>query len=179
MTATATHRSAGVLPQAQLEEWVLADQADLKDGKLVVMAEGGASFPAVSAVHFVQLVSGDDRFFEARAVDADEVDDRVGVQPGADGGEGQQGSSVDRPALVRLRVDTHGPVDHALHTGVAGRPTALGRLGRVGIRGEQALNIIGDALRLRIAIGHGLRAKRSKSESTWSFAAAVQILSVE
>ncbi len=46
------------LPQAQLEEWVLGDKADLKDGKLVVMAEGGASYPAVPAVHFVQLVVG-------------------------------------------------------------------------------------------------------------------------
>ena len=48
------------LPQTQLEEWALGDKADLKDGKLVVMAEGGATFPAVPAVHFVQLVSGED-----------------------------------------------------------------------------------------------------------------------
>lgn len=48
------------LPQTQLEEWVLGDKADLKDGKLVVMAEGGASFPTMPAVHFVQLVSGED-----------------------------------------------------------------------------------------------------------------------
>jgi hypothetical protein len=48
------------LPQTQLEEWALGDKADLKDGKLVVMAEGGAAFPAVPAVHFVQLVSGED-----------------------------------------------------------------------------------------------------------------------
>jgi hypothetical protein len=48
------------LPQTQLEEWALGDKADLKDGKLVVMAEGGALFPAVPAVHFLQLVSGED-----------------------------------------------------------------------------------------------------------------------
>jgi hypothetical protein len=48
------------LPQAQLEEWALADKADLKDGKVVVMAEGGATYPTVPAVHFVQLVSGED-----------------------------------------------------------------------------------------------------------------------
>lgn len=48
------------LPQTQLEEWALGDKADLKDGKLVVTAEGGAAFPAVPAVHFVQLVSGED-----------------------------------------------------------------------------------------------------------------------
>jgi hypothetical protein len=48
------------LPQTQLEEWALGDKADLKDGKLVVMAEEGASFPAVPAVHFVQLVTGED-----------------------------------------------------------------------------------------------------------------------
>ncbi|WP_224245840.1 hypothetical protein [Hyalangium gracile] len=48
------------LPQTQLEEWALGDQADLKDGKLVVMAEGGGSYPTVPAVHFVQIVSGED-----------------------------------------------------------------------------------------------------------------------
>jgi hypothetical protein len=48
------------LPQTQLEEWALGDKADLKDGKLVVMAEGGGSYPATPAVHFVQLVSGED-----------------------------------------------------------------------------------------------------------------------
>ena len=35
------------LPQTQLEEWALGDKADLKDGKLVVMVEDGATFPAV------------------------------------------------------------------------------------------------------------------------------------
>jgi hypothetical protein len=48
------------LPQTQLEEWALGDKADLKDGKLVVTAEGGASYPAVPGVYFVQLVSGED-----------------------------------------------------------------------------------------------------------------------
>lgn len=48
------------LPQTQLEEWALADKADLREGKLVVMAEGGTTFPLTPAVHFVQLVSGED-----------------------------------------------------------------------------------------------------------------------
>jgi hypothetical protein len=48
------------LPQAQLEEWALEDKADLRDGKLVVMAEGGNTYPVVPAVHFLQLVSGED-----------------------------------------------------------------------------------------------------------------------
>lgn len=48
------------LPQTQLEEWALADKADLREGKLVVMEEGNASYPAVPAVHFKQLVSGED-----------------------------------------------------------------------------------------------------------------------
>lgn len=48
------------LPQAQLEEWALEDKADLRDGRLVVMQEGGASYPVVPAVHFLQLVSGED-----------------------------------------------------------------------------------------------------------------------
>ena len=48
------------LPQAQLEEWALEDKADVRDGRLVVMVEGGASYPVVPAVHFLQLVSGED-----------------------------------------------------------------------------------------------------------------------
>jgi hypothetical protein len=48
------------LPQTQLEEWALEDKADVRDGRLVVTAEGGASYPVVSAVHFLQLVSGED-----------------------------------------------------------------------------------------------------------------------
>jgi hypothetical protein len=47
------------LTEAQLEEWAIAEKADLKDGKLEV-AEDGASFPVVPAVHFVKLVSGAD-----------------------------------------------------------------------------------------------------------------------
>ncbi len=48
------------LPQAQLEEWALEDKADLRDGRLVVMQEGGSSYPVLPAVHFLQLVSGED-----------------------------------------------------------------------------------------------------------------------
>ncbi|XXF75831.1 hypothetical protein P2318_22585 [Myxococcaceae bacterium GXIMD 01537] len=48
------------LPQAQLEEWALEDKADLRDGRLVVAQEGGASYPVVPAVHFLNLVSGED-----------------------------------------------------------------------------------------------------------------------
>lgn len=47
------------LPQSTLEEWALADKADLRDGKLVVQGEGGA-WPVESAVHFVKLVAGND-----------------------------------------------------------------------------------------------------------------------
>lgn len=53
------------LPQKTLEEWSMGDKADLQDGKLLVKEggakEGGSStHPAVPAVHFVKLVSGDD-----------------------------------------------------------------------------------------------------------------------
>jgi hypothetical protein len=48
------------LPQTQLEEWALADKADVRDGRLVVMEEGGASYPVTPAVHFLQVVSGED-----------------------------------------------------------------------------------------------------------------------
>ncbi len=47
------------LPQTTLEEWATEDKADLQDGKLVVPAEKGA-WPVTPAVHFIQLVSGDD-----------------------------------------------------------------------------------------------------------------------
>ncbi|MBF5041439.1 hypothetical protein FGE12_03505 [Aggregicoccus sp. 17bor-14] len=47
------------LPQTQLEEWVLADKADLQDGQLVVTGEP-TRVPVVPAVHFVKLVSGAD-----------------------------------------------------------------------------------------------------------------------
>jgi hypothetical protein len=47
------------LSQTQLEEWVLADKADLQDGQLVVSGES-TRVPVVPAVHFVKLVSGAD-----------------------------------------------------------------------------------------------------------------------
>jgi hypothetical protein len=47
------------LPQTTLEEWALEDKADLQDGRLVVQAEQGA-WPVTPAVHFLQLVSGED-----------------------------------------------------------------------------------------------------------------------
>jgi hypothetical protein len=47
------------LSQTQLEEWALADKADIKDGVLVVAGEEGV-YPVVPAVHLVQLVSGED-----------------------------------------------------------------------------------------------------------------------
>lgn len=47
------------LPQKTLEEWALAEKADLSDGKLIV-AEGKTSHPVTSAVHFHKLVSGED-----------------------------------------------------------------------------------------------------------------------
>lgn len=47
------------LPQAQLEEWALEEKADVKDSRLVVAGEPG-QYPVVPAVHFLQLVSGED-----------------------------------------------------------------------------------------------------------------------
>ena len=47
------------LPQTQLEEWALADKADLQEGKLVVTAEK-VSYPAVAGVHFIKLITGKD-----------------------------------------------------------------------------------------------------------------------
>ena len=47
------------LPQKTLEEWSLAEKADLLDGKLVV-TENKASHAVTPAVHFEKLVSGND-----------------------------------------------------------------------------------------------------------------------
>lgn len=48
------------LPQTTLEEWALADKADIKEGKLVVAEEKDTAYPVVPAVHFLRLVSGTD-----------------------------------------------------------------------------------------------------------------------
>jgi hypothetical protein len=47
------------LPQTSLEEWALEDKADLRDGRLVIQADGGP-WPVEGAVHFVKLVAGTD-----------------------------------------------------------------------------------------------------------------------
>lgn len=47
------------LPQKTLEDWALADQADLQDGKLLVK-DTQSTHPMTSAVHFHKLVSGED-----------------------------------------------------------------------------------------------------------------------
>lgn len=47
------------LSQKTLEEWALAEKADLQDGKLV-LTEGKTTHPVAPAVHFQKLVSGDD-----------------------------------------------------------------------------------------------------------------------
>lgn len=47
------------LPHKTLEDWMVAEKADLQDGKLLV-TEGKASYPVAAAVHFAKLVSGED-----------------------------------------------------------------------------------------------------------------------
>lgn len=47
------------LPQATLEEWALAEKADIQDGKLVIKEEK-SSVPVTPAFHFTQCVSGSD-----------------------------------------------------------------------------------------------------------------------
>ncbi len=72
------------LPQTQLEEWALADKADLREGKLVVMAEGGTTFPLTPAVHFLQLVSGEDTQGLVARVKTEEQLARLGAEQMAD-----------------------------------------------------------------------------------------------
>ncbi len=47
------------LPQSTLESWASEEKADVSEGHLVVPAEK-ARYPIVGAVHFLQVVSGED-----------------------------------------------------------------------------------------------------------------------
>jgi len=47
------------LPQTTLEEWAIAEKADLVDGQLAVK-ETNSRHPVTPAVHFVAVASGDD-----------------------------------------------------------------------------------------------------------------------
>lgn len=47
------------LPEKTLEEWSVSEKADLVEGRLVVK-DGNSSHPATPAVHFANLVTGDD-----------------------------------------------------------------------------------------------------------------------
>lgn len=47
------------LPQKTLEDWAIADQADLVEGKVVITATK-SSHSVQPAVHFIKLVSGAD-----------------------------------------------------------------------------------------------------------------------
>nr|WP_255652821.1 MULTISPECIES: hypothetical protein [unclassified Corallococcus] len=72
------------LSQAQLEEWALADKADLREGRLVVAAEGGSAWPLTPAVHVVQLVSGEDTHQLVSRVKTEEQLGRLGAEQMAD-----------------------------------------------------------------------------------------------
>jgi len=71
------------LPQSTLEEWALADKADLKEGKLSVPGES-ASYPAAPAVHFVRVVSGVDEKKLAQKVKTQEHLHAMGAEQMAD-----------------------------------------------------------------------------------------------
>ncbi|MBN8231630.1 hypothetical protein JYK02_29360 [Corallococcus macrosporus] len=72
------------LSQAQLEEWALADKADLREGRLVVSADGGSDWPLTPAVHVVQLVSGEDTHQLVSRVKTEEQLGRLGAEQMAD-----------------------------------------------------------------------------------------------
>lgn len=71
------------LPQKTLEEWSMAEKADLQDGKLVVK-DGASSHPTTSAVHFVRVVSGDDANQLVGRVKTQEQLQRLGAEHMAD-----------------------------------------------------------------------------------------------
>ncbi|HEY1087366.1 MAG TPA: hypothetical protein VGE37_06715 [Archangium sp.] len=47
------------LPHKTLEDWMVAEKADLQDGKVLV-TETKSSYPVSAAVHFHKLASGED-----------------------------------------------------------------------------------------------------------------------
>lgn len=71
------------LPQTQLEEWALSDQADLKEGKLVFAADK-AGFSATPAVHFQKLVTGADDQKLLAKVKTDAQLEKLGAEHMAD-----------------------------------------------------------------------------------------------
>jgi hypothetical protein len=67
------------LPQKVLEEWALAEKADLKDDRLVVSKEPG-TFPVFPGVHFIKLVSGVDEKKLLAKVKTHEQIQRMGAE---------------------------------------------------------------------------------------------------
>jgi hypothetical protein len=67
------------LPQKVLEEWALAEKADVKDDRLVVSKESG-SFPVFPGVHFIKLVSGVDEKKLLAKVKTHEQIQRMGAE---------------------------------------------------------------------------------------------------
>ena len=72
------------LPQGQLEEWALADKADVHEGRLKVAGEAGPGFPVVPAVHFVRLVTGADEQGLVAKVKTESQLGRLGAEQMAD-----------------------------------------------------------------------------------------------
>lgn len=71
------------LPQKTLEDWALADKADLKDGRLVV-AQDKATYAVTPAVHFLKLVTGsDDKKLVAKVKTEDQLQ-KLGAEHMAD-----------------------------------------------------------------------------------------------
>jgi hypothetical protein len=63
------------LPQSTLETWALDDQADVRDGQLVLTGDP-RGYPVTPAVHFLQVVSGaDDRRLVERVKTAAQLAD--------------------------------------------------------------------------------------------------------
>jgi hypothetical protein len=71
------------VPQGKLEEWALGDKADIRDGKLVVVAEK-SSFAVQPAVHFTKLVSGTDDKKLLRKVKTEDELQKLGAEHMAD-----------------------------------------------------------------------------------------------
>jgi hypothetical protein len=71
------------LSQAQLEEWALADKADIQDDHLVLTGQS-TRVPVVPAVHFVALVSGADEQGLVAKVKTEPQLQRLGAEQMAD-----------------------------------------------------------------------------------------------
>ena len=108
------------LPQSTLEQWVLDEKADLRDGKLHVTGEGRAH-PAEEAFHVRSVTSGEDTARLLSRVKTHAQLDALGAERmgdslllGETAYEGVAGYLTEVPATTSKRPAVEKPEEQAL-----------------------------------------------------------------